>query len=139
MNRRKYLKSVFGTLLLPTVSIPKSTEELDFEYLDSLFSEDYIIDKNMDSPLGEVYTAYWSASENKRYSVQYRVFSDNSRYDSRADVYDYSEGFESYTYIPQNHVEALTLTEIGRKQGLDDLLTTLDRLNLENEIEVEHE
>lgn len=130
MNRRSYLKSVAGTPLIPTISVPDVSESVDFEYLDSLFADEYNTTKNPDSPIGIVYSAQWSSTKNKRYSVQYRAFSENDVYDSIVDVYDFTDGFESYGYIPQNHYEAWTLCEIGRKQGLDAILSALDRLDL---------
>jgi len=130
MNRREYLEAVAGMPLLPTVSISDVSDSVNYTYLDSLFDSEYIIGKNPSGSLGKTYA---STYEESNYTVQYRAYSNHQNV---VDVYDYSVPgctLEVYRYIPENHYEAWTLTEIGRKQDLDDILSVLEKLELKHD------
>jgi hypothetical protein len=137
MNRRKVLKSTVGMSLLPTILVPDVGDSLNYEYLDSLFQSDYKTEKNFVGTLGRTYTAKFVHCRNE-FTIKYNAYSFRT---DTVDIYDNTVeyAFKHYLYVPQNSYEAWTLCEIARNQGLDDLITTLDRLNLETESEVEHE
>jgi hypothetical protein len=132
MNRRHLLKSVASTTLLPTIPVLDISEGVNYEYLDSLFSNEYMIAKNPNGTLGKTYSATYEEAKNK-YTVQYRAYSQSNNV---VDVYDNSVAgciYKHYRYLPQNPYEAFTVLKIGRKQGLESLLSTLDRLELDFE------
>lgn len=136
MNRRLVLKSVGSASLLPTIPVLDISESVNYEYLDSLFSSNYTIGKTPDGKLGKTYSATYKEAKNK-YTVQYRAYSQS---DNVVDVYDNSVAgciYKHYRYLPQNPYEAFTLLEIGRKQGLESLISALDRLEtVEKEVTI---
>jgi hypothetical protein len=135
MKRRNLLKSVGSVPLLPTLSVPTVSDSVNYEYLDSLFSSEYMIGKNPNGTLGKTYSATYEDAK-QQYTIQYRVYSDQQ---SVVDVYDNTETaciYKHYRYTPQNHYEAWTLAEIGRKQGLEPIKSALSKLDLNYEEKV---
>lgn len=133
MKRRNALKSVGGTVLLPTISVLDKTDSVPFEYLDSLFASDYSIKKDRDGVLGKEYSAEWE-EENRAYNMEYRVFSEaENKIDVRINDVDYC--FLHYYCNPTRHRDAYNLLETGRNNELEDLLTVIDHLDL-NSVEV---
>jgi hypothetical protein len=131
MKRRNILKSVGSTTLLPTISVPTTTDSVPFDYLDSLFSDDYTVEKIQDGILGKQYTAVWE-EQNRQYHMEYRVFSEaENKVDIRVNAVDDCI-FEHYYWNPSEHLDAYNLLETGRRNRLEDLLTVLDCLKLDS-------
>lgn len=128
MNRRKYLKTVGSTTLLPTISIPDlSGDEIPYSYLERLFS-DYTTIQLEDSCHGDGFSADWYTNiETENYfSVQYRVFEEH---DSIFTVNYYEDGNPKNIRVDGlSHRKAYEFCEIGRNQGCESLLSTLDTL-----------
>jgi hypothetical protein len=129
MDRRNVLKSVGGTVLMPSISVPP-TDSVPFDYLDSLFASNYSVEKTPNGVLGKTYSAEWEA-ENRDYNMEYRVFSESeNKVDVRVNAVDFC--FEHYYWNPSEHLDAFNLLETGRKNGLEDLLTVMKHLNLDS-------
>lgn len=122
------MKSVGSTTLLPTISIPDFlNDEIPYRYLERLFS-DYTTEQFSESCYGECFSADWYSNPNKPdyILVQYRVFEEHE------DVFtvQYTEEGNPRTVRVDGlpHRKAYDYCEIGRKQGLESLLSTLDKL-----------
>jgi hypothetical protein len=130
MKRRNALKSVGGTVLLPTISVLDTTDSVPFDYLDSIFSDDYTIEKIQDGVLGKQYTAAWE-EKNRQYHLEYRVFSDaENKIDVRINDVDYC--FHHYYWNPSEHLDAYNLLETGRRNSVEDLVTVMELLEIDN-------
>jgi hypothetical protein len=129
MKRRKYLKTVGSTTLLPTISIPDlSGDEIPYQYLERLFSE-YTTLRLEDSCHGDGFSADWYTDEDQYFLVQYRVFEEH---DSIFTVQYYEDGTPKNIRIDGlNHRKAYEFAEIGRNQGQETLLSVLDELEEE--------
>ena len=132
MNRRDVIKSVGSVPIVPSVSIPDVSESVNYTYLDSLFDSEYRTVKNANGVLGKTYTANYREAKEK-YEIQYRAYSEDRNV---VVLYDNTESgcvYKQYTYYPQIPYEAWTLTEIGRKQGLEAMKSALSKLELKYE------
>lgn len=129
MNRRNYLKTIGSTTLAPTITVPDyATDEIPYEYLEWLFSE-YSTIQFSETAHGQGFSADWSTDKNTKYFLQYRVF---QNHDSIFTVQYTSAGEPRNVRVDGLvHRDAYEYCEIGRNQGLEPLLTTLDTLESE--------
>jgi hypothetical protein len=129
MNRRKYLKTVGSTTLLPTISIPDLDDEIPYRYLERLFS-DYTTEQIPELCHGDCFSAHWHTDIEDYFLIQYRVFSDHDSIFT-VQYYDSNGNSKNIRVDGLNHRKAYEFAEIGRKQGQESLLSVLDQLEEE--------
>lgn len=128
MNRRDVLKTVGSTVLLPTISVPSASSTTSEFHLAEIFGRyNYGV---YDTPAGQCFAAEIIGSN---FSIQYRVFPFEDKTE-----FKFAQDFENNIairreYQPQNHVEAFTLFRICENQGLDELRSALECMEIKQE------